>query len=241
MDTSGHYVRPHCLRVNVDFVGAGLPTAKARLIGEIAPVRFPQFGTLFLGRGKGADIGQIRADAAELVNTRPDVILVYSTRVLSFGIKTPFDLLNKLIEEYRDFAKSHCLSARYAINATMTAYHLHEWVWGAFVKGRPDLHLMWQLSPGERSECEHFKQWLGMQCPAFADAEKVTNGTKHFNNSAISTGEHKGIFQRSAFQENAFDVSYLWIEQDGQKRRAEDFIKELVDYWAAFFKEYNIS
>jgi putative ABC transport system substrate-binding protein len=34
-------------------------------------------------RWGGADIGQIRADAAELVTTRPDVILVYSTRVLN--------------------------------------------------------------------------------------------------------------------------------------------------------------
>ena len=159
----------------------------------------------------------------------------------SFGIETPTDLLDKLIEEYWDFARSHCLSARHAINATMTAYHLHEWVWGGFVKGRPDLHSTWQLSPGERSGCEHFKKWLGTQCPAFPDAEKVTNGTKHFDHSAISTGEHQGIFQRSAFQENAFDVSYLWIEEDGRKRRAEDFIKELVDYWTAFFKEYSVS
>src|SRR5262245_53488917 len=34
-------------------------------------------------RWGGGDIGQIRADAAELVNTRPDIILVYSTRVLN--------------------------------------------------------------------------------------------------------------------------------------------------------------
>lgn len=33
-------------------------------------------------RWGAGDISQIRADAAELVNTRPDVILVYSTRVL---------------------------------------------------------------------------------------------------------------------------------------------------------------
>ena len=34
-------------------------------------------------RWGGGDIGQIRADAAELVNTRPDIILVYSARVLN--------------------------------------------------------------------------------------------------------------------------------------------------------------
>jgi hypothetical protein len=159
----------------------------------------------------------------------------------SFGIRTPTDLLNKLVEEQQDFEKSHCLSARHAINAAMTAYHLHEWVWGAFVKVRPDLHRMWRLSPGKRSNCKHFKKWLETQCPAFADAEKVTDGTKHFDASAIPTGEHKGAFQRGAFQANAFDVGYLWIEQDGRKRRAEELIKELVDYWTAFFKTYSVS
>jgi len=63
----------------------------------------------------------------------------------SFGITTARDFLNKLVEEQRDFEASHCLSARHAINAVMTAYHLHEWVWGEFVKNRPDLHIV--LSP----------------------------------------------------------------------------------------------
>jgi hypothetical protein len=54
----------------------------------------------------------------------------------------------------------------------------------------------------------------------------------------MATGRHHGAFQRDAFQSNVFDVSYLWIERDGQRQRAEDFIKELVDFWIAFFEEY---
>jgi hypothetical protein len=45
----------------------------------------------------------------------------------------------------------------------------------------------------------------------------------------------------AAFQANAFDVGNLWIEQDGRKRCAEELIKELVDYWTAFFKKYSVS
>lgn len=63
----------------------------------------------------------------------------------SFGITTARDFFNKLVEEQRDFEASHSLSARHAINAVMTAYHLHEWVWGEVVKNRPDLHIV--LSP----------------------------------------------------------------------------------------------
>jgi hypothetical protein len=49
-----------------------------------------------------------------------------------------------------------------------------------------------------------------------------------------------GIFQRSAFQANAFDVSYLWVERNGREQRAEEFIAELTEFWTAFFKNHNI-
>jgi hypothetical protein len=159
----------------------------------------------------------------------------------SFGITTPTAMLDKLFEEQRDFESGHCLSARHAINATMTAYHLHEWVWGAFAKGRPDLHQEWQLSPGKKANREDFLSWVEQQCPAIADAQSVTNGMKHFNPAAIQTGEHKGGFQAGVFQSNGFDVSHLWIERNGVKQRAEEFINELVKFWRdEFFAKYNV-
>jgi hypothetical protein len=156
----------------------------------------------------------------------------------TFGITTPRALLEKLTEELRDFEAADCLSARYAINAVMTAYHLHEWVWGELVKKRLDLHSTWRLSPGRRANRGDFKDWIKGQCPAIIEAEKVTNGAKHFNMPRIPTGRHQGAFQRNAFQSNAFDVPHLWIERNGQRQRAEDFIKELVEFWIGFFKEY---
>src|SRR6476661_7834510 len=99
-----------------------------------------------------------------------------------FGISTPKALLQKLTAEQQDFHAVHCLSERHAINAVMTAYHLHEWVWGAFVKKRHDLQRAWHLLPaGRRAKRRDFKVWLEGQCPAIIEAEKVTNGAKHFH------------------------------------------------------------
>jgi hypothetical protein len=95
----------------------------------------------------------------------------------TFGINTSKALLEKLTEELRDFEGADCLSARHAINAVMTAYHLHEWVWGELVKNRLDLHNTWRLSPGKRANCSDFKDWIKRQCPAISEAEEVTNGT----------------------------------------------------------------
>jgi hypothetical protein len=165
----------------------------------------------------------------------------------SFSIRTPRDFLEKLINEQGDLHASDCLSARHAINATMTAYHLHEWVWGGFAKKRNDLHRQWQLQslPG-RTDCHRFFRYLATQCPSLAVAEKITNGTKHFDGAKVGTGEHHGAFGREFSSE--FDISYLWVErkdltspQDhaAPRQRAEEFIKELVEFWQTFFATYS--
>jgi hypothetical protein len=154
----------------------------------------------------------------------------------SFDIRTPRDFLKKLRDEQNDFIKSHCLDARHALNAVMTAYHLHEWVWGDFAKRRSDLYRVWRLSPTEYSG---FKSYLVEKCPALADAEMLTKGTKHFG-TLVQTGKHQGGFQRNFVQDDALDVPYFWIERGGKQQRAEEFIQELVEFWERFFKERNI-
>jgi hypothetical protein len=157
----------------------------------------------------------------------------------SFNITTPGALFQKLLDEQKDFEREHCLSARHALNAVMTAYHLHEWVWGAFIKKRRDVQAALQL-PREKGPATigSFLAWLKKQCPAMVDAQLITNGTKHYG-SDIQTGTHKGAFQRSAFQANVFDVSYLWVERNGRKQRAEEFVGELTEFWTAFLKTHN--
>ena len=108
-----------------------------------------------------------------------------ATAMASFDIRTPSDLLKKLRDEQNDFIKSRCLDARHALNAVMKAYHLHEWVWGDFAKRRCDLYRVWRLSPAEYSG---FKSYLFEKCPALADAEMLTNGTKHFA-TLVQTGK----------------------------------------------------
>jgi hypothetical protein len=112
----------------------------------------------------------------------------------SFGISTARNFLEKLHEEQQDLIATHCLSERHALNAIMTAYHLHEWVWGECRSRRLDLVQNWGLTP--KKDPEEFRIYLADQtrCPAIEDARKVTNGTKHFGPSKIPTGSHQGAF-----------------------------------------------
>lgn len=176
----------------------------------------------------------------------------------SFGITTARDFLNKLIEDQRDFEASHCQSARHAINAIMTAYHLHEWVWCEFVEPRSNLRLDFCIDARRKklaekrkqkevSPCSAFFDYLKEQCSALEDARKVTNGTKHFGLSKIPTGKTPGPFDPALFDPAIFHVSYLWIDRSTgqdrgtrQRQNAEVFIRELADFWDGFFKQHSI-
>jgi hypothetical protein len=50
-----------------------------------------------------------------------------------FDITTSRDFLEKLEADFDDFMKEPH-SARLALNCAITAYHLHEWVWGDWLK-----------------------------------------------------------------------------------------------------------
>jgi len=97
-----------------------------------------------------------------------------------------------------------------------------------------------------RTGCQHesmaaFREAVkAMPGSPITDAGLVANGTKHFKQERIKTGKHDGAFQRNMVQANAFDVSYLWLERDGKKQRAEDFVDELLQFWESFFEDHAL-
>jgi hypothetical protein len=151
----------------------------------------------------------------------------------SFGLETPADFLQKLREERADFVRSNCLDPRHGLNAVMTAYHLCEWLFPKLAD-RPGF---------PHHNLDAFREALkDMTDSPIGDAGRITNGTKHFKQGRIRTGKHEGAFQRSAFQDDAFDVSYLWLQRENSsEQRAEDFIDELLTFWDRFFKANGLS
>ena len=147
----------------------------------------------------------------------------------SFGLNTAADLLQKLRHERADFIQSNCIDQRHALNAVMTAYHLCEWVFPE-LSGRPNF---------PHSNLSYFREALKDMAAdsPIADAGRITNGTKHFKQDRIRTGEHIGVFQRNMVQPDVFDVSYLWLEREGGRRQQlEEFVDELVQFWDHYFK-----
>ena len=156
----------------------------------------------------------------------------------SFDINTAEDFLEKLLAEHRDF-KNDLLSARHAINACMTAYHLHEWVWGERIAKNYDLQGILKLATlaNGKPEKKHFFLFLSKQCPDLKIAEAVTNGSKHFDQRKQRTGKDNAAFGDKFGV--VFDTPYLWIEREsGEIQTAEDLLNNLVGFWEGFFKRY---
>jgi hypothetical protein len=91
-----------------------------------------------------------------------------------FDIKTVDDFYAVLVADFDDFMDEPA-SARRALHCVITDYHLHEWVWGDWLKR--DIETRKAL--GIRNK-ESFLAWIDRACVWFASVQNLANGTKHF-------------------------------------------------------------
>ena len=91
-----------------------------------------------------------------------------------FDIITCRDFHAKLKADFDDFAKEED-STRLALNCAITAYHLHEWVWGDWLK--TDYGVWKELGIRDK---ESFIARLERECLGFNTLQDLANGAKHF-------------------------------------------------------------
>jgi hypothetical protein len=91
-----------------------------------------------------------------------------------FDITTSRDFLEKLEADFDDFMKEPN-AARLALNCALTAYHLHEWVWGDWLKTD---YATWKTL--RIRDKDSFLAWIDTACPWFSTIQELANGTKHF-------------------------------------------------------------
>jgi hypothetical protein len=171
-----------------------------------------------------------------------------------FDIVTSRDFLAKLEADFDDFKKEPH-SARLALNCAITAYHLHEWVWGDWLQ--TDYAAWTALKIRDK---ETFVKELDKTCTWFSTVQQLTNGTKHFSSSKDFRAERVGappfIFDDpgAGFDVGAFDgpIAYdaekhgsghLLIDYgDGAGRprwkTAVGLLDEAVRFWREFFARY---
>ena len=126
-----------------------------------------------------------------------------------FDITNSLGFYKKLLADVADL-QEHPDSARLAVNCAVTAYHLHEWVWGDWLKTD---HAAWKKL-GIRDK-KGFLDWLDAHAPWFQTVQMLANGSKHFMRQASQQTRRTGSFDLAAFDNDAFDVTRLEIEIEG--------------------------
>ena len=166
-----------------------------------------------------------------------------------FDIVTSRDFLSKLEADFADF-ENEPHSTRLAVNCALTAYHLHEWVWGDWLKARKVFKTK-----------DDFLAWIDSACPWFETIQELANGAKHFRASEQFKTERVGappfMFDElgAGFDEGAWDGpmpyvaeshgnGYLLIDYGegiGPHRwkTAAALLDVVVRFWREFFARYH--
>ena len=157
-----------------------------------------------------------------------------------FGITTADDFFAKLEADYGDF-KAQPDSARLALNCIITAFHLHEWVWGRWLKSDTDAKQKIGIA-----SMESFRAWLDGQWPGFIVVQELTNGAKHLKTmkNVKETNRVSG-FGRGPYGVGPFGSSYLLIDYGDNTAAqrwdtAETLLDETLVFWRKFFNTYRI-
>lgn len=141
----------------------------------------------------------------------------------SFDIKDSQGLFDKLTRDYNIFLVDN-VSSDFAINFSITAYHLYEWTESELDKdGREELK-------NNRKEIQEDFQII----------RDITNGTKHkkinkYVPKLKTAKKHDGSFDSSFSRE--FDITMLIVEmEDGREMCFEDVAERVYNFWKKYFK-----
>ena len=165
----------------------------------------------------------------------------------SFNIRTSEEFFRKLKEEYDEF-KANPLSARHAINAAMTAWHLQEWLWADKLKGN---YMEQQRVFGKalRSREELAPTVIAL-CEELSIMQEICNGSKHFRtekDTVIDTGvrmdtSSSGILGAATLGRMTLassGVPYLAvISKTGVPNRFQSVLDKVFTFWSSVFDKY---
>lgn len=121
-----------------------------------------------------------------------------------FAITNAREFREKVEEDLDELAKDIGNSSR-AMNAAISTYHLHEWLWGHVLKPKRPVTLGTSII---RSKDE-FVSWLEHNCPHFTLLQELANGSKH---AYPVNGSKVAGFDQGPYGVGPFSAPYLLID-----------------------------
>jgi len=156
-----------------------------------------------------------------------------------FDIQTARDFYALLVQDFDEFVEEPH-SARRAMHCAISAYHLHEWVWGDWLSKYQAARDALGLTGRKKDQ---FLQWIDQHCVWFVFVQDLANGTKHFSReAALETLLVQG-YGEGGFGMGPFGKGYLVIDlgEDAAEQRwlpAAHLLEVVVRFWRDFFRKY---
>lgn len=130
-------------------------------------------------------------------------------------------------------------NADLAINAILSAYHLHEWVWRLVLKPAKPVTVRGVVFRTK----DDWVSWLDTNCPHFGLLQELANGSKHCL-PVVGAAKVEGYGQ-GPWGIGPFGVPYLLIDL-GEARAADErwlvatiALQEVNDFWSDLATELN--
>lgn len=155
-----------------------------------------------------------------------------------FDITNSNDFYATLVQDFDDFMQDQS-SARLALHCAISAYHLHEWVWGDWLK--EDYATRRAL---EVRDIDSFRARIEEACPWFSTIQSLAIGTKHFVRDQGFESKLIAGYGAGPYGMGPFGQSYLLIDfgEDAAEHRfytAAALLEVVVRFWRDFFKKYR--
>lgn len=152
-----------------------------------------------------------------------------------FDVTNSEKLYAMLVEHFDEFMRNQ-QSARCAIHCAITAYHLHEWVWGDWL--RTDHVTRKKLGITNRRT---FLEWIDSKCLWFPIIQALANGGKHFIRDQGFETKYIKVYGEGP---GVFGAGYLLVdfgEGAGELRwqTAAQLLELVVRFWRDFFANYR--
>ena len=162
---------------------------------------------------------------------------------LSFDITDSVGFFRKLKEEFEE-VKSNPTSTRTAINFSMNAFHLTDWLyWETMTEEEiRDVKTDYKKHKNKiDAGLREFVAEIKKACPEMQFVHDITNGSKHavlvrHTRQVESTEKKGGGFKATAFSKG-FNVPCLLLKVDSKQLYFDEVAKTIMDFWDKYFEE----
>lgn len=156
-------------------------------------------------------------------------------------IITPRDMLEKMKLEFNDF-KNDPSSSRHAVNFVLTAHHLKEWIWKAYLEQNEALR---NAISTQIQDKESYYSFVRSECPEIKFMRELANNIKHF-----ATFQKESIAETSSAHKTWDEITCTWenchipfgysglilITKENKWISALDVFQKVHDYWINCFQ-----